>query len=159
MEPTSEYGPVESRLLEGGFEIPVASPALASYQPAVRSGAFVFTAGQLPLHQGILLGKGPVGSVVSLETARRCAEQAALNALSAIRTLVPLSQIKSVVRLTGYVNAAPVFEEHPAVLNAASDLLILAFNGAGRHVRSAVGVSSLPLGASLELELTVALRD
>lgn len=148
---------VEGRLAAAGLSIPGSSPPLASYQPAIQVDSLVMTAGQLPLLNGKLIATGLVGQDVDIETARSCARQATLNALSAVRSIVPLSDIGGAVRLVGYVACRPDFAEHPQVLNAASDLLTTAFGEQGRHVRSAVGVSSLPLGSPIEVELVVSL--
>jgi enamine deaminase RidA (YjgF/YER057c/UK114 family) len=148
---------VEGRLAAAGLALPASSPALASYQPAIRAGSLVMTAGQLPLLDGALIATGLVGQEVDVDTARACAQQATLNALSAVRSIVGLSEVAGAVRLVGYVACSSDFTEQPQVLNAASDLLMAAFGESGRHVRSAVGVVSLPLGSPVEIELVVSL--
>lgn len=148
---------VERRLAAVGLSIPASSPPLASYQPAIRVGSLVMTAGQLPLLDGSLIATGLVGQDVDIDAARSCARQATLNALSAVRSVVDLSDVTGAVRLVGYVACLPGFTEQPQILDAASELLTAAFGEDGRHVRSAVGVASLPLGAPVEIELVVSL--
>ena len=148
---------VEDRLAASGLSIPASSPPLASYQPAIRVGSLVMTAGQLPQLDGTLIATGLVGRDVDIDTARSCARQATLNALSAVRSIVDLSEVTGAVRLVGYVACVPDFTEQPQILNAASDLLTTAFGEEGRHVRSAVGVASLPFGSPVEIELVVSL--
>ena len=150
-------GEVRARLAEAGFRVPASSPPLAAYQPAIGHGDLILTSGQLPMRDGQLPVTGRLGADVTVEQAQDAARQATLNALAAVDDVTDLDQIRHVVRLVGYVSATETFVEHPRVLNAASELLIAAFGDAGRHVLSAVGVSSLPLGSPVEIELTVSL--
>ena len=128
---------------------------LASYVPAVRSGDLVFTSGQLPLRNGELLASGKVGAEVDPEQAAACAQQCALNALAAAAALVPLEEVRRVVKVTVFVASAPGFTGQPGVGNGASHLLGEVFGDAGRHARSAVGVSVLPLDAPVEVEVVL----
>ena len=148
---------VRERLLAAGFELPMAPDALGSYVPAVLAGALVFTAGQLPLLGGKLLTSGLVGAEVTPAVARRCAEQAALNALAAASTVCDLDEVARVVKVTGYVASAPGFTAQPGVVDGASAVVLAAFGDAGRHARAAVGVAALPLGAPVEVELVLGL--
>ena len=146
-----------ARLAELGLELPPVVAPLASYVPARRSGSFVFTAGQLPMVDGALPAVGQVGGAVAADVAAALARTAALNGLAAIDALVGLDAVAGVVKVVGYVACAPDFTVHPAVVNGASELLGQVFGDAGAHARSAVGVSSLPLGAPVEIELIVEL--
>jgi enamine deaminase RidA (YjgF/YER057c/UK114 family) len=132
----------------------VAKP-VASYIPAVRSGAHVFTSGQLPMRSGELVTTGKVGADVTPEEALECAQQCALNALAAIDAEVPLEQVTRIVKLVVFVASAPDFTGQPGVANGASELVGHVFGDAGRHARSAVGVAVLPLDAPVEVEMTV----
>jgi len=144
----------EQRLAELGLEIPDVVAPLASYVPAVRSGSYVYTSGQVPMVQGQLAATGKVGVDVDLATAQRCAQICALNALAAVRSLTgDLSAVTRIVKVVGYVASDPSFTGQPAVVNGASDLLGEVFGDAGVHARSAVGVVALPLDAPVELEL------
>ena len=146
----------EQRLAELGITLPDVVPPLAAYVPAGRSGAHVFTAGQLPLVDGELLAAGLVGADVSVEQAQACARQCALNALAAVRSETgSLDAVARVVKATVFVASAPGFTGQPGVANGASELLGEVFGDAGRHARSAVGVSALPIGAPVEVELVV----
>jgi enamine deaminase RidA (YjgF/YER057c/UK114 family) len=146
---------VADRLIAVGLTLPGAPAALGSYVPAVRAGSLVFTAGQLPLREGALIASGPLGPGDVLEDAKAGAAQAALNALAAASTVCDLDDVTRVVKLTGYVASAPGFTAQPGVLDGASEVLLAAFGDAGRHARAAVGVASLPLGASVEVELVL----
>lgn len=147
------------RLAELGIVLPEVVPPLAAYVPATRVGDFVYTSGQLPMRDGELVAQGKVSEnregIVHLEDATFAARQCALNALAAIHSLVGIDSVKRIVKVTGYVASAPGFSNQAQVLNGASLLLGEIFGDAGVHVRSAVGVAELPLGAPVEVELTV----
>jgi enamine deaminase RidA (YjgF/YER057c/UK114 family) len=147
-----------ARLAQLGIRLPPVAAPVASYVPAVRSGQLVFTSGQLPFVDGGLRRTGKVGGSVDPEDAAADAKLCALNALAAVDDLVGLDQVARVVRVVGYVASAEGFSGQPRVVNGASELLGKVFGDAGRHARSAVGVAELPLGAPVEIELTVELR-
>ena len=150
---------VAERLAALGLTLPEVVPPLASYQPAVRSGAYVFTSGQLPMVDGKLAATGKVGAEVSPEQARDLARICALNALAAVRSVAgDLDRIARVVKVVGFVASAPDFTAQPAVVNGASDLLGELLGDKGVHARSAVGVAVLPLDAPVEVELQVELQ-
>ena len=144
------------RLRELEIELPRVAAPVGSYVPAVRSGSLILTSGQLPFRDGKLLYPGKVTGEVSLESAADGAAIAALNALAAAASVAGgIDAIRRIIRVCVYVNSSPGFTDQPKVANGASDLLARIFDDAGRHARSAVGVAELPLGASIELELTV----
>ena len=147
-----------AKLAELGIRLPPVAAPVASYVPAVRTGQLVFTSGQLPFVDGGLRRTGKVGGSVSIEDATADAKVCALNALAAVDELVGLDQVARVVRVVGYVASAEGFTGQPRVVNGASELLGKIFGEAGRHARSAIGVAELPLGAPVEVELTVELR-
>ncbi|GAA3025365.1 RidA family protein [Actinokineospora globicatena] len=144
-----------ARLAELGVELPPVVAPIGSYVPAIRSGSLVYTAGQLPVVDGEVLATGKVGAEVSPEEAQGLAKVAALNALAAVHDLVGLDTVVRVVKVVGYVASAEGFTGQPVVLNGASDFLGEVFGDAGQHVRSAVGVSELPRGVPVEVELVV----
>ena len=147
---------VEARLAELGLKLPEVVAPVASYLPAVQSGSYVYTAGQLPLVNGSLPATGKVGADVSPEDAHELAATCALNALAAVKSVVgDLDRIVRVVKVTGFVASTPDFTGQPAVVNGASDLLGKVLGDKGRHARSAVGVAVLPLDAPVEVELQV----
>ncbi|MDX3237109.1 RidA family protein [Streptomyces sp. ME03-5709C] len=151
---------VEQRLAELGLELPAVAAPLAAYVPAVRSGAYVFTAGQLPLVEGKLTCTGKVGAEVTAEEAKQLARTCALNALAAVRSAVgDLDRVKRVVKVVGFVASAPDFTGQPAVVNGASELLGEVLGEKGVHARSAVGVAVLPLDAPVEVEIQVEVED
>ncbi|QIS17282.1 RidA family protein [Nocardia terpenica] len=141
-----------------GLELPpVAAPA-GAYVPAVRSGSFVYTSGQLPFVNGELPATGKVGAEVSLEQAREAAKLCALNALAAVDALVGLDQVVRIVKVVGFVASAPGFNDQPLVINGASEFLGEVLGEAGVHARSAVGVFELPKNTPVEVELIAEVR-
>jgi enamine deaminase RidA (YjgF/YER057c/UK114 family) len=153
--PVAGEGGVDAyaKLAELGLTLPTVVPPLASYVPAVQSGNYVYVSGQLPMVEGKLPQTGKVGAEVSAEEATGLAEICALNALAAIESLVGLGRVVKIVKVTGFVASAPGFIGQPAVVNGASNLFGAVFGEQGRHARSAVGVSELPLGAPVEVEV------
>jgi len=152
-------GKVEDRLKSLGMVLPEVPAPLAAYVPAKKAGQVIFTAGQLPLLKGELICKGLLGQDVDVEQAYQAARICTLNALAAIKGVVKdLDQIVQVVRVVGYVASASTFTQQPAIVNGASELLLEIFGEVGKHARSAVGVASLPLNASVEIELTVEIK-
>ncbi|WP_405796160.1 RidA family protein [Streptomyces sp. NBC_01506] len=151
-------GVVEAALAELGLTVPQVVPPLATYQPAVRSGLYVYTAGQLPMVEGKLPLTGKVGAEVTPEEARDLARICALNALAAVKSVTgDLDRVARVVKVTGFVASASDFTGQPAVLNGASELFGQVFGDKGVHARSAVGVAVLPLDAPVEIEIQVEL--
>jgi len=146
---------VFSRLEELGLTLPDVAPPLAAYVPAVRSGSHVYISGQLPLADGKLLETGKVGAQVSAERAKELAARCALNAMAAVHALFGLDKVVRIVKLTGFVASAEGFTGQPGVINGASELFGQVFGEAGKHARSAFGVSELPLGAPVEVEVIV----
>ncbi|RLK59919.1 RidA family protein [Actinokineospora cianjurensis] len=144
-----------ARLAELGVELPPVVAPIGSYVPAIKAGSLVYTAGQLPVVDGEVVATGKVGAEVSPEEAQQLAKLAALNALAAVHDLVGVDAVVRVVKVVGYVASAEGFTGQPVVLNGASDFLGEVFGDAGAHVRSAVGVSELPRGVPVEVELVV----
>ncbi|MEW6571132.1 MAG: RidA family protein [Nitrospirota bacterium] len=143
----------EEKLRELGIELPAAPPPLGSYVPFARTESLVFLSGILPLQEGRLTKQGRVGQDVTLHEAAECAKVATVNALSILKAnLGSLNNVRRCVKITGYVASTPDFTDQPRVLNAASDLIFEVFGEAGRHARSAVGVSVLPFNSPVEIE-------
>lgn len=150
----------EERLAALGLGLPSVPAPLAAYVPAIRTGPYVYTAGQLPMVDGKLLMTGKVGAEVSPAEAAALARTAALNALAAIASVTgSLSAVVRVVKLVGFVASDPSFTGQPQVMNGASELLLEVFGEAGRHARSAVGTAVLPFDAPVEVELVVEVSD
>ncbi len=145
----------EARLLQLGIELPPAPAAVANYLPFVRTGSLLVISGQLPLTAGRLDARhrGRLGREVGPADGAEAARIAAHNILAQARAaLGSLDKVRAVVRLGGFIAAAPDFTALPGVMNGASDLMAEVFGAAGRHARTTVGVAELPLGACIEVE-------
>ena len=150
----------EARLAALGLALPPVAAPLAAYVPAVRSGPYVYTAGQLPVVDGNLLRTGKVGAEVGVAEAAALARTCALNALAAVASVAGgLSAVTRIVKVTGFVASDPAFTDQAVVVNGASELLLEVFGEAGRHARSAVGTAVLPRDAPVEVELIAEVSD
>ncbi len=145
------------KLADLGITLPTPAKPLANYVGWVKTGQIIFTAGQLPFDNGKLTQTGILGVEVTKEAGQAAARQAAINVIAQLRDACDgdLSKIKRIVKLTGFVACTSSFTDQPFVVNGASDLMVQVFGDAGRHARSAVGVPSLPLNASVEIEAVV----
>lgn len=154
----SETGTIEARLAELGLTLPEAPSPVANYVPYAVSGNLLFISGQISKAIDGTIVTGALGTGVSLEEGQRAARHCALNVLAQAKAaLGSLDRIGQVLRLTGFVNAAPAFADHPKVVNGASDLMVEVLGDKGRHTRAAVGVSSLPLNAAVEVDAILAI--
>jgi enamine deaminase RidA (YjgF/YER057c/UK114 family) len=143
---------VEDLLAELGIRLPPAAAPVASYVPVRVSGEHAFVAGQIPIEDGKVLSSGKLGEDLTVEQGSEAARRCALQALSVLReALGTLDRVKGIVKVDVFVASAPGFTQQPAVANGASDVLVEIFGEEGRHARAAVGVSELPLGASVEV--------
>ncbi|MFE5740302.1 RidA family protein [Streptomyces celluloflavus] len=151
---------VEEKIAALGLKLPQVVPPLAKYQPAVCSGSYVFTSGQLPMVDGALVATGKVGAEVDPEQAKELAAVCALNALAAVKSVIgDLDRIRRVVKVVGFVASAPDFTGQPGVVNGASELLGEVLGDKGVHARSAVGVAVLPVDAPVEVEIQVEIAE
>ena len=150
----------EDRLAALGLALPPVAVPLAAYVPAVLTGRYVYTAGQLPSVDGELLLTGKLGAKVSTAEGAALARTCALNALAAVVSVTgSLSAVHRLVKVTGFVASDPGFTEQAQVVNGASELLLEVFGEAGRHARSAVGMAVLPFDAPVEIELVAEVND
>lgn len=148
------------RIAELGLTLPDVAVPAGVYVPALRTGNYVYTSGQLPVVDGKLPTTGHIGSDVDLETGYDLARTAGLNALAAIAGVIgDLDKIVRVVKVTGFVNSADDFTQQPSVINGVSELYGEIFGDRGQHTRSAVGVNTLPLGTPVEVEVIVEVED
>jgi enamine deaminase RidA (YjgF/YER057c/UK114 family) len=148
-------GRIDTRLKELGLQLPAATTPVANYVPWVKTGSLVFVSGQITMSASKNLEfVGAVGEQLTIDDGRAAARLAALNVLAVLKTALDgdLDRVKRVVKITGFVNSAPGFTQHPEIVNGASDLFVEVFGAAGRHARAAVGASSLPRGVAVEVE-------
>lgn len=139
-----------------GIALPTPVAPLGSYVPGKKSGTQIVTSGQLPIDADGQLAAGRLGADLDVEAGQAAARQAVLNALAIAADIAGgIDQITSIFKVVVFVNSTPDFTEQAAVANGASDVLAQIFGDAGRHIRSAVGMVSLPKNAAVEVELTV----
>jgi enamine deaminase RidA (YjgF/YER057c/UK114 family) len=147
----------EAKLRELGYNVEPIELNAGKLMHAVRTGNLIYTSGQVSRWGGREV-KGKVGRDLSVEQGYEAARFSALNCLSAVKTLAgSLDAVVQVVKVLGMVNVAPDFDNTPAVIHGCSDLLLEVFGAAGRHARSAVGMT-LPLNYAVEIEMIVEVR-
>ena len=136
-----------------GLTLPEPPAAVSNYLPWTRTGNLIVTAGQLPWQGKTMLYPGKLGDSVWVEDGYKAARQAALNAIAQLHAATggDLEKIVKIVRVEGNVHCAAGFRDHPRVLDGASDFFVQVFEERGRHVRSALGISDMPLNASIQL--------
>jgi enamine deaminase RidA (YjgF/YER057c/UK114 family) len=145
--------PIDDRLKELNLTLPPLPKPLASYVPAVITGNLLVISGQVPIENGKIVQPGKLGRELSVKQGQQLARLCVLNGLAAAKqALGSLDRIRRVVRVAGYVASADGFQQQPAVVNGASDLLVEIFGENGRHARAAIGVNELPLGCGVEVE-------
>ena len=144
----------ETKLKELGLALPQAPKPVASYIPTLVIDELLFTSGTLPMKDGKVAYTGKMGEKNNtIEIGYEASRLATLNSLSAVKEkLGSLSEVKRIIKVTGYVNSSAGFTDQPKVINGASDLLVSVFGESGKHVRSAIGVAELPLNALVEIE-------
>jgi enamine deaminase RidA (YjgF/YER057c/UK114 family) len=151
---------IEKKLQALGLELPSPPVPAANYIGSVRVGNLLFVGGNIGRINGHLKYRGKVGETVTVEQAYEAARNCALNHLAIIKAaLGDLDKVERVVKVLGYVNAAPGFTEMPKVVNGESDLLVLLWGDSGQHTRAAVGVASLSQNAPVETEITLQVRE
>ena len=149
-----------ARLSELDLELPPPPTALAAYIPCVVHDGVAFVSGQVPFVAGSVMHPGHLGDRVTIEEGAAAARQAALQALSVLRdALNGFDRLQRLLQVTVFVASTPDFVDHPKVANGASELLVQVLGEQGGHARAAVGMSSLPLGACVEVALTAAVSD
>lgn len=126
--------------------------------PVRVDGAIVYVSGNVPFSDGELLFKGRIGADVSIADGKLSAAFSVLNCLTALDRAVGLENVKQVLKVTGYLSCTEEVTEHPDIMNAASEVLVEVFGDSGKHARAALGIHTLPLGSSTEVEMVVALQ-
>ncbi len=147
----------EGKLKSLGIELPTPAKPVANYVPWVKSGNLVFLSGQLPFVNGKLNHTGHVGAEITVDMAGAEARQCAINLITQMRDACDgdLDRVKRIVKITGFVACSPQFADHASVMNGASNFFVEVFGEIGRHARSSVGMTSLPMGAAVEIEAVV----
>ena len=150
----------EEKLASLNVGLPEAPLAVANYVPCLQTGNLVMPAGQLPIAEGQVQFTGKVGAELSAEQGAQAARLTVLNGLAQIKSCIgELSRVTRVVRLEGFVQSAEGFQKQSVVMNGASDFIAEIFGEAGRHTRTAVGVSEVPLNAACQISVFVEVSD
>ena len=146
---------IETRLAEMGIVIPEMPAPLANYVAAKRTGNLVFTAGQICSVGGKVF-KGKLGRDIDTTQGKEATKLCIINCLASVKQLLgSLETVKQVVAVHGLINSDPEFTEQGVVMNGASDLLVAIFGEAGKHTRTAVGITSLPFNFSASVYIIV----
>jgi enamine deaminase RidA (YjgF/YER057c/UK114 family) len=144
---------ISDRLKELSIELPAVFGPFGAYVPVKRVGNLLYVAGQLPMKEGKVMATGQVPSRAGADAAKLAARQCVINALGAVQSVEgSIDKITGVVRVGVFVSSDSTFTQQPQVANGASELLLEIFGESGKHVRAAVGVNTLPLDASVEVE-------
>lgn len=151
---------IEQRLSQLGIALPAVSGPIGNYVHAKRTGNLLYLSGKGPPEVDGKMPRGKLGAGMSIEEGYRHARGVGLVLIAALRDALggDLDRVEDIVKVLGMVNATPDFEDHPQVVNGCSDLFVEVFGERGRHARSAVGMSSLPGGIPVEIEIIVAVR-
>ncbi len=147
-------GRIDARLQELGIDLNTPAPPAANYLPFTISGNLVFIAGQIPITPHGMKYQGKLGADMSIERAQEAARLCAINVLAQLKVACggDLDRVNRCLKLGGFVNSTPTFDQHPAVINGASDLVVEVLGDVGRHARFAVGAASLPFDAAVEVD-------
>lgn len=150
---------IDANLEKLGITIPNSAAPAANYMPWVRDGDLLYISGQLPFKDGKVAVEGHLGQDVSVEDGQDAAKWCAVNILAQVKAAVgSLDNIEQVIKLGAFVSCAPDFKQHPQVVNGASDFMVEVLGDKGRHARAAVGMSSLPLNAAVEIEAIIRVK-
>ena len=150
---------IDARLSELGITLPEAAAPVAAYVPVVIDGRRAYVSGQLPFVNGQLV-KGRLGENVPLDEGVAAARACGLMILAQLKAaLGSLDRVEQVIKLGAFISSTAEFDAQPKIANGASELMAEVFGDAGKHARSAVGVPVLPLGAAVEVDAIVAIRD
>jgi enamine deaminase RidA (YjgF/YER057c/UK114 family) len=151
---------IEKRLKELNITLPKVGAPMGSYVHAKRVGNLLYLSGKGPHSADGKMPKGKLGAGMSVEEGYKHARQVGLVLIAVMKDALggELDRVGEVIKVLGMVNAAPDFQDHPKVINGCSDLFVEVFGEHGRHARSAVGMSSLPAGIPVEIEVIVSVK-
>ena len=150
---------IDNRLAELGITLPEAAAPVASYVPYVEANGLLHVSGQISFAEDGSLITGRLGENLDLEAGQAAARRCGIMLLAQLRNaLGSLDRVERIVKLGVFVNSAGAFTDQPKVADGASTLMAEIFGEAGRHVRAAVGVPALPLGAAVEIDAVVAVK-
>jgi enamine deaminase RidA (YjgF/YER057c/UK114 family) len=147
---------IEDRLAQLGITLPPLPQAMANYVPFTLAGNLLYVSGQGSKTKEGYWVRGQVGKDLTLEQGYEAARLTGIQILAVVNAaLGSLNRVKRILKVNGFVNSGPEFRDQPAVINGCSDLFVELLGDAGRHARTAIGVSSLPMGIAVEIEAIV----
>lgn len=149
---------IETRLNELGITLPAPAAPAANYVPYVISGGLLFVSGQIPMLGGEVRFEGRLGDDMAVDDGYQAARLCGLNIIAQARHALggDLGRVRRIIKLGGFVCATPDFNDHPKVINGASDLMVEIFGEPiGQHARFAVGAPSLPLAVAVEVDAVI----
>jgi enamine deaminase RidA (YjgF/YER057c/UK114 family) len=151
---------IEIRLKELGIELPPADEPVANYVQAIKSGNLVFLSGHGPKKPDGEFMTGKVGKDVDINFGKEAARLTAINLLASLKAEIgDLNKVKRIIKVFGMVNADKSFTALPQVINGCSDLLVSIFGERAKHARAAVGMNSLPMNITTEIEMIVEVME
>ncbi len=144
----------EKKLKENNIVLPEAPAPVGSYVASKIVGKLLYISGQISMDSKGELIKGKLGKDLNTKDGYKAAERCALNILAQAKKILSgnLDEIKSCIKIVGFVNSTEDFIEQPKVINGASDMLVKILEDKGMHTRAAVSVNSLPLGVAVEID-------
>ena len=149
----------ENQLKQLGLILPNPAKPAGSYKPCLIVDNIAYISGQGPLLEDGSFAKGGIGKDIDGETGQKHAQKCGLAILSALKNEIgDLNKVDQLIKITGFVNCTSDFTQQPLVINGCSDLMKEIFGDKGVHARAAVGVNSLPLGFSVEIEAIFKIR-
>ena len=149
----------EENLAKLNITLPKPSAPVANYVNAVRTGKLIYLAGKGPIRENGQYITGKLGDSLTVEQGYEAARITGIIQIGVLKDLLgDLSKVKRIVKVNGYVNSTNNFVDQPKVMNGYSDLMVQVFGENGKHVRSAVGVGSLPNNIPVEIEMIVELK-
>jgi len=144
------------KLKEVGITLPNPPNPAGSYIPVVTTGNLAFVSGQIPIQDGKVKFTGKIPGEQTIESAQEAAKLCIINGLAQLNAFFgTLENITKIIRISGFVNSSPDFTDQPKIINAASDLLFKIFGDNGKHSRIAISAGSLPLNATIEIDMIV----
>ena len=147
---------IEEKLKDVGITLPIPPNPAGSYIPVVTTGNLAFISGQIPIKDGKIVFSGRVPVEQSIESAQEAAKLCMINCLSQLNSYFgSLECITKIIKISGFINSSSDFSEHPKIINVASDLLVEIFGDMAKHSRIAVGVASLPLNSTVEIDMII----
>lgn len=152
---------VIANLKEAGYDLPQAASPAANYVPYILENGQLYISGQIPFLNGEKMHQGRLGEDLDLTAGQEAARACALNILAQAGAAVngDWDRLERCLKLGGFVNSTPDFDQHPHVINGASDLMAAALGQRGQHTRFAVGVANLPFGVAVEIDALFAVRE